>query len=229
MQPTSLRYNEYFTSKAMDSVVRMPLSLFKRCCSNRFSDQWFVIMSTQLIGFSIGGVVRRFLVEPPSMIWPAKLVNCALFNTLHSRQYAGAGERGGITRRRFFVYAFGASFAWCESSPLKVVEWPWSQPIQTFCLATYVSLDQFLSHRTLLTAISSSAILLLMGDLVLAKGCECVILPLTVNPWILTPSPVVAQIFGYMICFYTIFGIDGLREDMSTDWECQPSRLTGVK
>ncbi|XP_006455006.1 oligopeptide transporter protein OPT variant 1 [Agaricus bisporus var. bisporus H97] len=77
-----------------------------------FSYQWFLVMSTQLIGFSIGGIARRFLVAPPSMIWPLNLVNCALFNTLHSQQYAGIGTRGGISRERFFVYAFLGSFVW---------------------------------------------------------------------------------------------------------------------
>ncbi|KAF5376874.1 hypothetical protein D9615_007249 [Tricholomella constricta] len=77
-----------------------------------FSYQWFIVMSTQLIGFSIGGVARRFLVAPPSMIWPINLVNCALFNTLHSTQYAGIGTRGGLSRERFFVYAFIGSFSW---------------------------------------------------------------------------------------------------------------------
>ncbi|PBK84840.1 small oligopeptide transporter [Armillaria gallica] len=77
-----------------------------------FSYQWFMVMSTQLIGYAIGGVARRFLVAPPSMIWPSNLVNCALFNTLHSQQYAGIGNRGGISRERFFIYAFLASFAW---------------------------------------------------------------------------------------------------------------------
>jgi OPT family small oligopeptide transporter len=77
-----------------------------------FSYQWFVVMSTQLIGFSIGGVARRFLVSPPSMIWPANLVNCALFNTLHSQYYAGIGNRGGLSRERFFLYAFLGSFFW---------------------------------------------------------------------------------------------------------------------
>lgn len=32
-----------------------------------FSYQWLMVMSTQLIGFSIGGICRRFLVQPPSM------------------------------------------------------------------------------------------------------------------------------------------------------------------
>jgi OPT family small oligopeptide transporter len=77
-----------------------------------FSFQWLMVMSTQLIGFSIGGICRRFLVQPPSMIWPTNLVTAALFNTLHATQYAGMGTRGGISRERFFLYAFLGSFCW---------------------------------------------------------------------------------------------------------------------
>jgi OPT family small oligopeptide transporter len=77
-----------------------------------FGYQWMVVMSTQLIGFSIGGIARRFLVQPPSMIWPLNLVTCALFNTLHSQNYAGVGTRGGLSRERFFLYAFIGSATW---------------------------------------------------------------------------------------------------------------------
>ncbi|KAN0078370.1 OPT oligopeptide transporter domain containing protein [Tylopilus felleus] len=77
-----------------------------------FSYQWMLVMSTQLLGFSIGGILRRFLVQPPSMIWPANLVSCALFNTLHSQSYAGMGTRGGISRERFFLYAWAAGMIW---------------------------------------------------------------------------------------------------------------------
>ncbi|KAF9529995.1 OPT oligopeptide transporter [Crepidotus variabilis] len=77
-----------------------------------FGYQWMLVMSTQLIGFSIGGLLRRFLVQPPSMIWPVNLVTCALFNTLHAQTYAGIGHRGGISRERFFFYAFAASTLW---------------------------------------------------------------------------------------------------------------------
>ncbi|KAI6101091.1 OPT oligopeptide transporter protein-domain-containing protein [Pisolithus croceorrhizus] len=76
------------------------------------TDQWFLVLSTQLIGFSAGGIARRFLVSPPSMIWPSSLVTCALFNTLHSQQYAGAGQLGGLSRERFFLYAFLCAFVW---------------------------------------------------------------------------------------------------------------------
>ncbi|KAJ6518167.1 oligopeptide transporter [Mycena vitilis] len=77
-----------------------------------FGYQWMVVMSTQLIGFSIGGIARRFLVQPPSMIWPYNLVTCALFNTLHAQQYAGVGSRGGFSREKFFYIAFAGSACW---------------------------------------------------------------------------------------------------------------------
>ncbi|KDR73127.1 hypothetical protein GALMADRAFT_100686 [Galerina marginata CBS 339.88] len=77
-----------------------------------FSYRWMLVMSTQLIGFSMGGIARRFLVAPPSMIWPNTLVSCALFNTLHSQTYAGIGPRDGLSRERFFLYAFVAAIVW---------------------------------------------------------------------------------------------------------------------
>ncbi|KAJ7318124.1 small oligopeptide transporter [Mycena albidolilacea] len=72
----------------------------------------FLVISTQCIGFSIGGITRRFLVAPPSMIWPNTLVSCALFNTLHSQNYAGIGKHPGMSRERFFLFAFLATATW---------------------------------------------------------------------------------------------------------------------
>lgn len=77
-----------------------------------FSYQWFLVISTQMIGFSLGGIAKRFLVQPPSMIWPQNLVYCALFNTLHAQTYSGMGTRGGMTRGRFFAIAFTVSGVW---------------------------------------------------------------------------------------------------------------------
>ncbi|KIJ17039.1 PF03169 OPT oligopeptide transporter protein [Paxillus involutus ATCC 200175] len=79
---------------------------------NDFLYQWLLVMSTQLIGFSMGGIARRFLVSPPSMIWPDNLVTCSLFNTLHSQWTAGTGEREGMSREKFFVIAFVGSMCW---------------------------------------------------------------------------------------------------------------------
>ena len=63
-------------------------------------------MSTQLIGFSIAGIYKRFVVTPPSMIWPVNLVTAVLFNTLHGQETLGTQASGGISRLRFFSYVF---------------------------------------------------------------------------------------------------------------------------
>ncbi|KAI9457240.1 OPT oligopeptide transporter [Lactarius psammicola] len=77
-----------------------------------FVYQWLLVMSTQLIGYSIGGICKRFLVDPPSMIWPSSLVITALFNTMHSLETTGTQGIGGITRGRFFVYVFIGYFCY---------------------------------------------------------------------------------------------------------------------
>ena len=63
-------------------------------------------MSTQLIGFSISGICKRFLVAPPSMIWPANLGTAALLNTFHAQETSGTHARSGISQERFFFYVF---------------------------------------------------------------------------------------------------------------------------
>lgn len=77
-----------------------------------FGFQWLLVMSTQLLGFSMGGFLRRFLVSPPSMIWPNTLVSCALFNTLHSQSYVGVGKHEGLSRERFFLFVFIGAATW---------------------------------------------------------------------------------------------------------------------
>lgn len=70
----------------------------------------FLVLSTQMIGFSIAGLLRRFLVYPSSMIWPGALVNSALFNTLH-RTY-GKTDHRHISREKFFAIIVACSSAW---------------------------------------------------------------------------------------------------------------------
>lgn len=69
-----------------------------------------IILSSQLIGYSFAGFLRQFVVWPSSMIWPGALVNSALFNTLHKNY--GQSDSGHISRERFFLFAFLASFAY---------------------------------------------------------------------------------------------------------------------
>lgn len=78
--------------------------------SPSFKYQILLALGSQVLGLSLGGLLRQFVVWPSSMIWPTALVNSALFNTLHNNY--GKRERGHITRERFFIFAMIASFVW---------------------------------------------------------------------------------------------------------------------
>ncbi|PRP76943.1 OPT oligopeptide transporter [Planoprotostelium fungivorum] len=68
-----------------------------------------LVLSSQLLGFGMAGITRRFLVWPAAMIWPVNLVNSALFRALHSQE---AGGSLMTPRLRFFLMIFGLSFVW---------------------------------------------------------------------------------------------------------------------
>nr|GAT46480.1 OPT oligopeptide transporter [Mycena chlorophos] len=72
--------------------------------------QILLILGTQMFGFSLGGMLRQFVVWPSSMIWPSALVSSALFNTLH--KHYGRRDRGHMPRERFFLIVCAASFVW---------------------------------------------------------------------------------------------------------------------
>lgn len=68
-------------------------------------------MSTQILGYAFAGISRRYLVRPPSMIWPGLLASTAMFSTLHkSENKVADGWR--ITKWRFFVLVWTAAFLW---------------------------------------------------------------------------------------------------------------------
>ncbi|KAJ2780085.1 hypothetical protein GGI15_003660 [Coemansia interrupta] len=89
---------------------------------------FLLVISSQILGYSFAGLLRRFLVTPSSMIWPTNLVNSTLFNTLHGRMSPAAADGnngndndGGeqkkpfwkrLTRGRFFMLVFACSFVY---------------------------------------------------------------------------------------------------------------------
>lgn len=52
-----------------------------------------LLLTTQMLGFGMAGLCRRFLVWPASLIWPNDLVYCTLLNTLHAED--DDGTEGG--------------------------------------------------------------------------------------------------------------------------------------
>lgn len=71
-------------------------------------------ITTLCTGYGLAGLARRFLVWPAAMIWPADLVNCALFYSLHDHTPSDPSKTNGwsIGRYRLFLIISGASFVW---------------------------------------------------------------------------------------------------------------------
>lgn len=77
-----------------------------------YSFQILIALGSQTFGYCLGGLLRRFVVYPSSMIWPGALVNSALFATLHKVVIPEIKIAGHISRTRFFLIAMAASFVW---------------------------------------------------------------------------------------------------------------------
>jgi hypothetical protein len=159
-------------------------------------------MSTQLISFSIGGVACLFLVAPPAMIWPANLVNCSLFNTLHSTQYAGMGSRGDICCERFFVHGFLASFVWCKSTSFQIPP-VFIDPSRPQISSWDTSVRHPLTFFTvMLNPVSSpSPLVLSMGHLDQTPRPQSVFLAFCIGQ-VLTLTIEIAALFGSVYIFF---------------------------
>jgi len=76
--------------------------------------QLLFAFSSQLIGISLAGMFRRFLVWPSSMIWPGQFANTTLFYALHGEKQPLRDETNGwtIPPFRWFLYVMIGSFTW---------------------------------------------------------------------------------------------------------------------
>lgn len=71
-------------------------------------------ITTLCTGYGLAGLARRFLVWPAATIWPADLVNCALFYTLHDHSPSDPSKTNGwsMGRYRLFLIIGSAAFVW---------------------------------------------------------------------------------------------------------------------
>ncbi|KAK7384931.1 hypothetical protein VNO78_30634 [Psophocarpus tetragonolobus] len=82
--------------------------LYKRPLS--FLPAFFIMLTTQVLGFGWAGLFRKFLVEPEEMWWPSNLVQVSLFGALHEKDKR---TKGSITRTQFFLIVMIIGFAYC--------------------------------------------------------------------------------------------------------------------
>ncbi|KAG0009899.1 hypothetical protein BGZ81_003093, partial [Podila clonocystis] len=74
-----------------------------------FLANFLLINCTQMLGFGMAGVLRRYLVYPAAMIWPATLVQVALMNTLHKEEDLQPGQ---WSRFKFFCVAAAGMYCY---------------------------------------------------------------------------------------------------------------------
>ena len=68
-------------------------------------------MGTQMIGYGLAGVCRRWLVYPSDMIWPSVLQTSTFLNTMHRDRNIPVG-RWTISRYKLFFVAFVGCFVY---------------------------------------------------------------------------------------------------------------------
>lgn len=85
-----------------------------------------LLITTQVLGFGLAGLVHDILVRPPAMIYPSSLVTVSLFNTLHGQDSALS-----TSRMRFFATCFTAVLLY---QFLPTVIWPTLSSIAILCL-----------------------------------------------------------------------------------------------
>lgn len=69
-------------------------------------------LSSQLIGISLSGMFRRFLIWPSAMMWPAQFSYTSLFHALHDKSKSDGSTSNGwvISRYRYFFLVMGGMF-----------------------------------------------------------------------------------------------------------------------
>ncbi|KAK7421248.1 hypothetical protein QQZ08_010025 [Neonectria magnoliae] len=94
--------------------------------------QIILILSTQAMGFGVAGILRRFLIWPAAMVWPATLVTTTVMFSLHDHSPSDPSTTNGwkIGRYMFFLVVALSTF---------VYEWFPTVIAQFLSLFTFIS------------------------------------------------------------------------------------------
>eukprot|EP00842_Homolaphlyctis_polyrhiza_P000565 jgi/Hompol1/1509/HPOL_000598-RA len=97
----------------IDNVVGQYMDRFMGDKNVTFWNSLAWVIATQMIGFGISGMTRRFLVRPAAMFWPTILPTVALFVSFHEEEESEELKKvGGLSRYSFFWVAFTFIFVW---------------------------------------------------------------------------------------------------------------------
>ncbi|KAL2917196.1 OPT superfamily [Polyrhizophydium stewartii] len=97
----------------IDNVVGQKFEKFLNDSAVTFWNSVFFILTTQMIGYGLSGMTRRYLVRPAAMYWPGVLPTVAMFVSFHETQESDEVKKvGGLSRYSFFWLVFCLSFVW---------------------------------------------------------------------------------------------------------------------
>lgn len=114
------------TAYAVNIIVMQKFYLDK---DKPFMAGLLLVLTTQLLGYGMAGVLRRFLVRPPQMLWPAVLINVALYRSLNARRIRE--DKGRMPMMRYFgllslamfIYHWLPGFVFPTLGALSVLCW----------------------------------------------------------------------------------------------------------
>ncbi len=69
-----------------------------------------LVITSQMLGYGLAGLSRRFVVYPSAMIWPETLISTTLFTTIHGDKARTNINGWKISRYSFFFVVLAASF-----------------------------------------------------------------------------------------------------------------------
>ncbi|OTB01894.1 hypothetical protein M426DRAFT_323119 [Hypoxylon sp. CI-4A] len=100
-------------------------------------------LSSQLIGISLSGMFRRFLIWPAAMMWPNQFSYTSLFYALHDKSKSDGTTTNGwvISRYRYFFLVTGAMFAYYW---IPAVLW---QGLSVFAFVTWIRPDNVVLNQ----------------------------------------------------------------------------------
>ncbi|KAH6785023.1 oligopeptide transporter 4 [Perilla frutescens var. hirtella] len=95
-------------------IVNIIIAFYGRKIS--FLAGWLLIVTTQVLGYGWAGLLRKYVVEPAHMWWPANLMQISLFRALHEKDDEDDGGESGtkrpMSRSKFFAITLTCSFLW---------------------------------------------------------------------------------------------------------------------
>lgn len=101
------------------------------------------VMSLQLLGFGLAGMMRRFLVKPAAMFWPSTLSSVAMFIGFHEKvDETQPFSKYRMSRYKFFWLAVAAFFVYTWLPEFFI---PILQGVAVICLFSSNKIARFLS------------------------------------------------------------------------------------